>query len=221
MSTSTVCALLYGRYERGHAPYPRVAAKTAAAILAVKPTLDNMAEGALVDPAGSMRRLQALVALGWSQARLAQRLGVTSSNSTHLFTGSRQVTARTARAVRALYDELWNQPQEPVEWRAKIAASRARRKAAQLGWLPPMAWDDETIDDPATAPMAAAVPIHELARVEDVEHLVATGADWGEIIGRLGTTRVALERYLHRQGRGDLVTRAKTMADRRAYSRAS
>jgi hypothetical protein len=66
--------------------------------------------------------------------------------------GGEHVRAGTARAVCALYDELWDQPPPEGTHRDKIAASRARNRAAAHGWPPPLAWDDDTIDDPDVVP---------------------------------------------------------------------
>jgi hypothetical protein len=58
---------------------------------------------------------------------------------------------RVARAVRALYDELWRA--DPREHGVDNQAySRTRNHAAAHGWAPVGAWDDDTIDDPAAFP---------------------------------------------------------------------
>lgn len=212
LSTSTVSAIIYGRHERGHAPYRRVSARTAAAILAVRPIMDNMADGALLDPAGTMRRLQALVRIGWSQSKLCERLGVLPSNGTALFAGRGYVTVKRAKAVRALYEELWDQPRRPNEWRERIATNRSINRATALGWLPPMAWDDDTIDDPATEPMSHDVSafVHAEERFADIQFLIETGCGLDEIVRRSGYNSLqALERACYRYGNGDLVARVK------------
>lgn len=91
--------------------------------------------------------IAAHVAVGWPQSRLAERLGWTPPNFSSLIRAERaQVEQRTAAAVAKLYDQLWQvSPEGP-------SAARARRHAARRGWPGPLAWDDETIDDPAAAP---------------------------------------------------------------------
>jgi hypothetical protein len=150
VSTGAVSKILYGG-PGGRPPSQRIRPHTAAAILAVKPSAGQLAPGALTDITGARRRLQALVAAGWSQARLARELGMTGANFGAMMRRD-QITAGTARAVSDLYDRLWNQPPPEHDQRARIAASRARRHAAQRGWAPPLAWDDDLIDDPAAAP---------------------------------------------------------------------
>lgn len=141
--------LLYGDGPRGLAPSKRVRPKTAAAILAIEPTMDVLTDGAMVDGAGTRRRLQALVARGWSQSLLASRLGVDRTTLNRLLRSTgRTVRCGTARAVRALYSDLWDQPPPETGHREKIAASRARRYAREENWPPPAGWDDDLIDVP-------------------------------------------------------------------------
>lgn len=151
--------LIYGDGPRGMAPSKRVRPATAAAILAIQPGLDVLGGNTLVDGAGTRRRLQALVAVGWAQARVAERLGIERTNLNKMLLGKdKPVYALTARAARALYEELWDTPPPEGGHREKISASRARNYARERGWLPPAAWDDDLIDLPAAelnAEMAA------------------------------------------------------------------
>lgn len=140
-------AVLNGRPERGTPAQAKMRPELAAAILAVEPTLDLLPGKTVIDGAGTRRRLQALVAIGWSQAKLAERIGWTPSNFQALI-GDGRVIAASARLVRGLYDELWNQAPPEDSHRDKIAASRARNYAAARGWLRPQAWDDDLIDVP-------------------------------------------------------------------------
>ena len=48
------------------------------------------------------------------------------------------------------------------------------------------------------------------ARIEDVEHCFSTGENLHGTALRLGVTPEALERFLYRYDRGDLVTKLKT-----------
>jgi hypothetical protein len=118
----------------------RISRDTEARILAVSP---EPAGGARVSGIGTVRRLQALVAIGWPGAQLAARIGWASNNLWGLILHQQRVNLATARLVADLYEELWDQPGPSV---------RARSLAARNGWAPPMAWDDEDLDDPATQP---------------------------------------------------------------------
>ncbi|WP_407563375.1 hypothetical protein [Streptomyces sp. 184] len=143
-------AIVNGRPEHGTPPQARVRPHIAAAVLAVEPTLDNLAPSTPVPAIGTHRRLQALVYAGWPQARLAARLGTGPGNFTVMMTTGR-VIVRTARAAAAVYDELWQA--DPREHGVGPPAySRARSHARARGWAPVVAWDDDTIDDPAAVP---------------------------------------------------------------------
>ncbi|MEI4273910.1 hypothetical protein TEK04_19490 [Klenkia sp. LSe6-5] len=147
---SAVSRLIYGRKrENGKQEPPprRIKGDVARALLAVPiPAPDQLLGGAKVDGTGTRRRLQALVAIGYPLSRLAGRLGMEPGNFSRVIAAD-VVVASTHRAVAALYDELWDQPQH-----AGCGATRARRRAEHEGWPPPAAWDDDTIDDPAAGP---------------------------------------------------------------------
>jgi hypothetical protein len=139
-------AILTGRPERGTGPQAKCRPALTIAVLAIEPTLDNLAPSALISSVGTLRRLQALIAIGWPQAQLAARLGQTAANFSALMRRN-TVTVRLTRAVRRLYDALWDA--DPLAHGVTAqAVSRARNAAAAAGWPPPAAWDDELIDDP-------------------------------------------------------------------------
>jgi DNA-binding Xre family transcriptional regulator len=111
----------------------------------------------LIDPTGTARRIRALAALGWPLDDLGTRLGMSGRNMTRLTTQAR-VHRDTAAKVAALYNELSMTPGP---------SPRSRRLAKAKGWPPPLAFDDETIDDPNVQPNrgwgAVAEPIDEVA----------------------------------------------------------
>ena len=113
----------------------------------------------LSDAAGTRRRLQALVRGGWSLGLMSARLGCTRQVLRLTLHRSERVTAATARAVRELYDELWDQPPPEGTRFEKRAATMARRYARERGWVPPLAWDDDEIDDPAAVPAPGWCPV--------------------------------------------------------------
>lgn len=134
----------YGIGELRRGPSERLRRETADRILAVRLELGP---GARVDAVGSVRRVRALVALGWSQSKIAQRLGIRPTNL-HLARGCPSTTYATALAVRALYDELSMQLPPELTHRDRIAANRARNYSRARGWLPPLALDEDRLDDP-------------------------------------------------------------------------
>lgn len=100
---------------------------------------------------GTMRRLQALACLGWSTDALGARIGMPGGLN-ELRNGSRYPLASTKARIVALYDELWDQPRPATDAHTKRAVTMQKRLAAENGWMPPMAWDDDTIDDPDARP---------------------------------------------------------------------
>lgn len=201
VSTGALSKLLYGG-PGDRPPSRRIRAETAAALLAVEP--GALAGHALVDATATRRRLQALVAAGWSQAKLGRRLGVLPSNFGALLRGAR-ITAATGWAVAALYDELWDRRPPQAAHREKIAANRARNYAAARGWPPPAAWDDETIGDPLAGPAegwqrSARRTLRTADVAEDAAELAAQGFTREQIAGRLGISRAALDQALKRAG---------------------
>jgi hypothetical protein len=101
-----------------------------------------------VPAVGTQRRLRALFALGWSYEDMGSRLGIRKARVSHLVneTPKRGVYLRTRDKVAALYDEL--SMTIPQGWEHE----RIRRWAAKRGFAPPLAWDDDRIDDPAARP---------------------------------------------------------------------
>ncbi|NUS00397.1 MAG: hypothetical protein HOV67_34675 [Kribbellaceae bacterium] len=145
-------ALMNGRPDRGSGPSKRIQAETATAILAVPlPTAETLRRKTLVPALGAQRRLQALVANGWSQVKLAELLGLARSNFGRLMR-EEKVTAEKAAQVHALYRELQDVAPEPATYRERTAITWSREYAAERGWFPPIAWEDDTIDDPAAHP---------------------------------------------------------------------
>lgn len=154
VSGGTLSKLMYGiKDAEGNIkrkPSSRIKPETANKILTVDV---DLAAGARLDNTGTTRRLQALVALGWSQAEIARRIGINQGNLVDLIHGRRQVTRGTYDRARALYDEL-SMRLPPTDTREqRTSATRARNTAARYGWLPPLAWDDELLDDPTHKPV--------------------------------------------------------------------
>jgi hypothetical protein len=200
VSSGSLSKILYGG-PGNRPPSKRVRPQTAAAILAVRPSLEQLAPGALVDVTGTRRRAQALVACGWSQARLACELGLTAANFCAMLRRD-QVTAATARAVGDVYDRLWNRAPPEHDQRTRISAARARNHAGREGWAPPLAWDDDQIDNPHAQPAngwkrpaRTTRPSADLA--EDAGELFRReGCTREHAAARLGVSLAALQRAL-------------------------
>ncbi len=118
---------------------------------------ENRSTSAYVSPVGTQRRLWALARIGWSWPALAERLGVTDRWPSLLANQwTPTVSRETERRVRELYDLLSLTPGP---------SPRAAGWAARRGWVPPLAWDDDTIDDPDAQPWGGSA--EEAAPVVD------------------------------------------------------
>lgn len=178
----------------------RVRVTTAAAILAVHPTAHDSRASGLCDPTGTVRRLQALMAIGWPIRRLAQVSRISNLPAIRIEAGAgRPVRASTRAAVRTLYDELWD-----VDPRTRGVDQRrwtlTRKRAALQGWPPPAAWDDDSIDDPSALPQSVDLPApgrvaRRLALIEDVRELHELGESPELIAARVGLTAVNLAQF--------------------------
>lgn len=201
VAAPTVSSMLYGR--AGRPPTGKIRTATAEALLAFRPALDDLPATSPTDATGTRRRLQALAVGGWSAARLAARVGIEPTHLRRIIRGgpeNRNVAVSTARAVRDLYDELWDRPPPQVTHREKIAASRTRNHARQQGWAPPMAWDG--IDDPDARP-ADGWERRERVRgwgvlAEEVRELMEFGLEPRHMAERLGVSQSTLSTTLAR-----------------------
>lgn len=121
----------------------------------------NGGQPLMVSEVGTLRRLQALCAIGWTQREIGAHMGVTRSRVSNIIRNTRQnVTRETAQRVAEVYDEL------SMTVRVGREAARIRRYAASKGWVPPLAWDDETIDDPDARPVGL-IPRYESAGYDE------------------------------------------------------
>lgn len=192
---SGVAAQTISRLSRGTCK--SVALRTEAAILAVSPedVLGRANPRGFVPNIGSRRRLRALMAVGWRHSDLSPMVGFNTGTLNHQ--AGNWISRAKHDAMKDLYDRLWN-IQGPAP-----ATSRARVRNA--GYLPPLAWDEDTIDDPNHEPDRVEAEAADVA--EDVEFLLGSGCRRDEIAQRLGYVPSTLERHLSRHGRSDLVRR--------------
>lgn len=209
--SSCVSALLYGRADRlNHAPREKARRTTVEAILAVPmPSLDDLGAAAIVDGTGTRRRVQALAVMGWSVEKIAERSGINRQAIDRVLRGA-DVQAVTARAIRDAYDDLWSTPAPEGNKHDKIAASRTRRRAQAEGWVGPLAWDDDALDDPDAAP-----ELGEKARGADLDEfmfLVRAGEDPVRAAQRCGVTIGGIEQAARRTGRDDVVAAVTAVA---------
>jgi hypothetical protein len=176
VSPSVISSVLY--CGRDGKPVKRIRAATADAILAVTEEPSH-----LVPAMGARRRLQALAAIGHPQAQLATRLNKTRAGLSVIMRRA-TVTAAIDTAVRALYDQLWDQPPVSTE---RAAVRRARCRAEVLGWRVPMEWGDTALDDQTRT-------VEEFK--QEAARLVAEGLSLRVIGRRLGCAHGRVSRAL-------------------------
>ena len=108
----------------------------------------------MVDTIGTARRLQALMCLGWSFARVAELVDM-PTKQLWLATVQPKIRRTTAERLAAVYDELSDTPAPATTKGERISVARTLAHAARNGFAPPIAWDDN-IDDPDADPYAGS-----------------------------------------------------------------
>ena len=208
VSRSALQMLRRGRPGRNQPPRATVWRSTANKILAIPLDADHRGYGVRIDSTGSLRRLRALQAIGWTQTEIAHRIGWTLQNLNRYFISNPEMINRgTAVTIAKVFNELQLIP-GPSE--------RSRRHAKAKGWPPPLAWDEDTIDDPAAT---ADVGRHETVTFEDrYTELRDLGYHDLQIVSKLGIKPESLLRQLDRYGinpSADLVSVASSRKHRK------
>jgi len=188
VSRSALQIIRRGRLGANRPPRAHVLSRTADRIMAIPLDVDNRSYGVRIDATGSLRRIRALHAIGWTQTEIAHRIGSTLQNLNRYFISEpEKINRSTAVSIARLFDQLQLIP-GPSE--------RARRHAKKLGWAPPLAWDEDTIDDPAAMPdRGAHRPVGFPERYTEMRDL---GFNDLQILGKWGIQPESLLRQLNR-----------------------
>ncbi len=143
---------------------------------------------------GAVRRVQALLAMGWPHRALGAA-GITNSAQIIGATGD-LITVQRWRQVRDVYDRLSMTPGPSPE---------TRGWAAKLGYPPPLAWDEESIDDPsATAQTGTPATVTSAGdEVVDVVAVARAVATAGAADSLTATERRAVVRVMASRGASD------------------
>lgn len=152
---------------------------------------------------GSRRRVQALITFGWPKYLIGQELGNRSRGTIDhiLYRAGDTITKDLHDRVVRAFDRLAATPGP---------APKSRAYGRRMGWPPPMAWDDDTIDDPAGKP--TGVRTERYHRPYGTDHLdewwflVRSGEDAARAAQRLGVQVQTLERAAQRAGRTELAS---------------
>lgn len=90
------------------------------------------------DITGARRRLQALVALGWTLESVSHKTGIPVPALKRVTYGMvNKCQSETFRRISDAYDRLSGTVPPPGRY-----TTRARTLAARRAWVPPLAWDD-------------------------------------------------------------------------------
>lgn len=121
VSHGALAKLMYGDTTRNRAPTKRIRAATARRIRAVKPRLDDLADGARVPAEPTWARARALMDRGWTRTALGHAIGQAGP----LQLSQHTVSARNARAIRDL-DHA--HPGPAPAWARPQPSGQAKRK---------------------------------------------------------------------------------------------
>jgi hypothetical protein len=168
----------------------------------------------MVPAVGVTRRLQALSALGWTVNDIAARMGTTAVNVHQMRRGrSAEVTRMVAARVNAVYEELSGTAGPSV---------RVRGHAQRQGWAPPLAWDDDAIDNPDAKPVTASAPRSRID-LDDLAFLKNLGMTDAEYAARVDVAPDSIERARERQRArtNTAIARAQEAAEQAPLSWAS
>lgn len=163
------------------------------------------------DAAGTRRRIQALARIGWSINNQARMTGTQRCVLTRIVNGAPRVRTAKARLFAELYDRLWDQAPPQSTPYEKCSVTRASRDAEALGWLPPLGWLDDLIDDPRPDGEVIA----EMA-ARDAEH-----ATTSEVRRAWEAYKAGDRTVWARAGRDEYLARCKAAKDRRRTHRAA
>jgi hypothetical protein len=141
---------------------------------------------------GLTRRLQALVALGYTQDHVSAATGISQGLLSRITRGlANRSTARNWHAMVAYYDEVSMTPGP---------SSTARANARKRGWVPPLAWDDDTIDDPNARPdTGARSTLPNGGSGRPGEHVVEDVQWYLDNVNRYATPQEVSDRFGYRE----------------------
>jgi hypothetical protein len=137
-----------------------------------------------IDATGTRRRIRALVANGWTLEELGARLGGITPAAVSRLARWDVVLRSTADRVAALYIDLADTPGP---------SQKSARRARTRGWLPPMWWDDDTIDDPNYQPCTSE---SERPHLYDLDPVKVDRAIVGEVLELTRAERLEAVRRL-------------------------
>lgn len=163
---------------------------------------------------GSRRRVQALITFGWPKYLIGQELGNRSRGTIDhiLYRAGDTITKDLHDRVVVAFNHLSATPGP---------APKSRAYGKRMGWPPPLAWDEDTIDTPAGKPTGVRTETYRPygTDLDEWWFLVTAGEDPARAASRLGVEVATMERAAQRAGRNELA--AVAACARRRWSTAS
>lgn len=203
VSAATLARILYNGVNKRA---KRIRSEVAARILALPVTPPPVKPHTIIDGTGTRRRLQALVAMGWTLNALGPELGFHPRRLTDLLHAER-VLALTAQRIADRYRivQTWDPRAHGVPGRS---FNMARNLAAREKWQGPLAWED--IDDPNCKPDSGRSREGSASRREKVDdaqvaRLTAAGFTAEQIAREL---RCHKRTVVRARGRADMAVAA-------------
>ncbi|QIK83011.1 helix-turn-helix domain-containing protein [Sanguibacter sp. HDW7] len=165
----------------------RTSVRIARAVLAVRADQVHTrpSHTGFVPNVGARRRISALLALGWTHIHISEAAGLPPRRSGAIMHQRGTWIARdTHDRIITAYDALSMRPGP---------SAITRRRAAEARYAPPLAWDDDRLDDPTATPEHGwnATPNQQFTTNErraQVRYLTERGHTAAEIAERLGVT---------------------------------
>ena len=148
----------------------------------------------------SQRRLQSLVAIGWSAPEIARRAGISQNNINGILSRS-QITRAHAAQIDKVWRELRYQKPNPQSKSERISVHGALRRAKNNGWVPAICWDN--IDDPDCVPDGGQ-PDSPGWVLEELEHFYQLGESPHNVSQLFPQSATSLARTADRHGRRDI-----------------
>lgn len=108
---------------------------------------------------GAVRRVGSLAYMGWSLASIASHLNAPVCALTALIAHPDWTLSTSRRdAIEKVYNKLWNQ--EPEGSYGKADDELGKSIGYRIKCVPPLAWDDDDIEDPNHEPTGHPSPKH-------------------------------------------------------------
>ncbi|WP_431796496.1 helix-turn-helix domain-containing protein [Microbacterium enclense] len=213
-----VRSLIWGRQDPGprYGEIPkRVGREKAEKILAVQPAIENLGARQPVPAVGTHRRVQALVARGWSISHVGRVLGWEPGNFRAML-NREHVGAATHRDVAAIYERMWNVEPPRATHREKLVYSRSVSFAKRRGWLPPLAWDDIDTDPTPESDVVQQGRVTGEELLEDIAFLLDGGESPEQVALLVGRKPSTIAKLAQRNGEREIANAFGSLEKRAA-----